>query len=265
MHPVTRLAQLTAVTAIGLSLAACGSSSSNGVKSSEPTAAGKSPTSTSAPATSDTATATDEAGLPSATTLIHQARAAYRKAKSASMHADIAGDDGRQKTDITGTMDGTNQELKIDQGAKGSVTVRTVGGKYYMNGNQAFWSKGNGAPANTAKLLADKWVIAPASSSKDFAGITIRAFLDQAIGNTSDAQIAKSTVAKTTYEGKEAYAVTSARTKNTVIIDPDTKFLLKFDETKAAKDKGTATITGWNEQQPFPTPAGAIEFPSNAK
>lgn len=267
MRTVKRLSQATAVAAVGFALAACGSSSSSGSATSaasQPATAAS--TASAAPATSaTTATPDGDTAVPDATTLIHQARAAYKKADSAAMHADVTDTGDHEVIDLKGTMDGSNQEATFETN-EGNTTIRTVAKKYYVKGDKAFWKSAAKAPETTAQLLAGKWVHAPASMASSLQDVTIKSFLDDAIGpdNVSDAELAKATTKKTTYEGQDAYVVTSARTKNTITIAADTKLVLEINgEQGTSTSHGKVTLSGWNSQPRVEAPGGALNFPSS--
>src|SRR5579875_3651806 len=176
MRTVTRLSQAAAVAALGLTLAGCGSSSSSGSATSA--ASGRTSAATSAAPATGTSSATggSDSATPNATTLIHEARAAYAKAKSASMHADVTDSSNHEIVDIHGTMDGSNQDatVKTDEGG---ATIRTVDAKYYIKGDKSFWKSAAHAPETSAALLAGKWVNAPASMATSLKDLTIKSFL----------------------------------------------------------------------------------------
>lgn len=275
MRTVTRLSQAAAVAALGLSLAACGSSSNSGSASTaatSPTSAATSAASSSAapaPGTSSSTGGSDAATpttrTPNATTLIHQARAAYAKAKSARMHADVTDSSDHEIVDIRGTMNGSNQDATVSTN-DGSATIRTVGGKYYIKGDKSFWKSAANAPERSAALLADKWVKAPASMAAGLQDLTIKSFLEETIGpdSVSDAELAKATTSKTTYGGKPAYVVRSGDSKDTITIAADSKLILEVNgEQGSSTSKGKVTLTGWDQQSPLSAPPGAIDVPSS--
>ncbi|MBB2893979.1 hypothetical protein [Flexivirga oryzae] len=269
MRTVTRLSQVTTVAALGFALAACGSSSSSGNSTSAASQAGTASSAAAVPATSAAtapATADGDSAVPDATTLIHQARAAYKKADSAAMHADVTDSGEHEVIDLKGTMDGSNQEATFET-AEGNTTIRTVDSKYYVKGDKAFWTSAAKAPETTAQLLAGKWVHAPATMAASLQDVTIKGFLDDAIGpdNVSDAELAKATTKKTSYEGQDAYVVTSAKTKNTITIAADTKLVLEINgEQGTSTSHGKVTLSGWNSQPRVEAPSDALNFPSSA-
>lgn len=262
MRTATRLTQLTAVTAVAISLAACGSSSSNGVKSS----AGTAKTSPSAAPTSSEApsTAAGSDGATDAKTLVHQARSAYKTAKSAHLVGTIVSGSSQQKMDIRGAIDGSNQEITSDQGSKGKATVRVVAkGKDYIKGNTAFW-KTTGAPAATAAKIADKWVIAPPSTATSLNSISISSFLDEAIGpkTLSDTELATGKATKSTLDGKPVWIISDS-TKSTVngqlTLAEDTKYLLKLVTTGGSSGDMNFTISDWDSQPKITAPPNPLD------
>lgn len=270
MRTVTRLSQAAAVAALGLSLAACGSSSSSGnATSAASQAATSAASSAAAPETSaSSATEDNDAAVPDAKTLIHEARKAVATAESAELHADVTDAGEHQTIDIKGTVDGSNQDATASRGKQGTATVRTVDGTSYIKGDQQFWTNAVSAPETTAALLADKWVTAPKKTATSLKSLTIQALLGEAIGpeNISDAELEQATSAKTTYDGQDAYVVTSARTKNTITVAADTKLVLEINgEQGSSSSKGKMTLTGWNDQPRIEAPDNPVTFPQSAK
>lgn len=273
MRTVTRISQLTVAAALGLSLAACGSSSSSGSNTSAgkatsgaaSSASGSATGGSSAPtsaATSEQSSATggsDQAGVPDAKTLVHEARAAYNSAQNAKLHADMADGTKKEVVDIQGDVDGANQDLTIATEDEGTATVRTVDPKNYIKGNKIFWTKGSGAPEATAALLADKWVSAPASTAKSLTSLNIKGILDSVMGPAAvtDSKLATAKTSKSTMDGKDIYVITTSK-GNTIKISADKKYVLELNSTK-----GKMTVTGWNEQPKTQAPANPITVPSS--
>jgi hypothetical protein len=165
--------------------------------------------------------------------------------------------------DIKGAVDGSNQEITSDQGSKGKATVRVVAkGKDYIKGDAAFW-KTTGAPAATAAKIADKWVIAPASTATSLNDISISTFLDEAIGPStlSDAELATGKATKSTLDGKPVWVISdsSASTvKGQLTLAQDTKYLLKLISTGSSSGNMNFNITGWDSQPKVTAPPNPL-------
>lgn len=249
------------VAVLGTTLTACGS----GVSVSVATLSSSSSTSTAHPTPG-----ADSADLPDATTVVHDARAAYGAATSAHMHASIQ-DEGRTQTvDIRGSMDGSNQELTITDPANGTATVRTVDGKHYVKGDRTFWEKSAKADGTTAGLLTDKWVLANGMSTKDLEQLTIRNVLDDMIGPdaVSDSDTEHMRTYRATEQDIDLYVA--------LAVDPTTQDVdtLKVDaatphnvtEVTGTSDTGqgdSAAFDGWNTQPQVTVPKGYLTFPGS--
>lgn len=280
MRTVTRVSQLTLAAALGLSLAACGSSSSSG--SSAPASAGGATSaagasggsassagpsaggSSSAPsaATSAATSGSAQAGVPDATTLVHRARAAYPKAKSAHLHIKINDASQNETIDIKGNIAGTNQEVQLAEAGKGSATLRTVSGKTYIKADRKFWTTSGGLPANVAAKTADKWIISPPSASKQFASVTIKNFLDQVLSkdSLSDSDLAKASSTKSSLDGKDVYVITDHSDEGgSLTLAADSTYVLRLLPPDKQRDEGALTMDGWNQQPTVSAPSGAVD------
>lgn len=267
MRSVTRVTHLTIATALGLSLAACGSSSGGGTSAAgTPTkATSRSSASSAASDPSSPSASSARAGAPDAKTLMHEARSAYGAAKSATLHADLT-DSGQQEViDIHGAVDGSNQEVTIATPADGTATIRTVAtGKNYIKGDKTFWTKSSGAPETTADRLADKWVVAPASTAKSLSALSIKAVLNSVMGpeSISDAKLATAETAKSTTGGKDVYVITTTK-GNTITISADKKYVLEVNgEQGTSSSKGKMTISGWDAQPTIDAPPNPVKIPA---
>lgn len=168
------------------------------------------------------------------------------------------------KIDLKGTLDGSNQEFTFAEGNRGNATVRTVAKVYYVKGDSAFW-KANGAGAGAA-LLTDRWLKSSDDPAGDFAGMSIGALLDEAIGpqNMPDSELKKTTTRRTTYDGQPAYVVTETSTGDNITIAVSTKYVLQLKSGTGTDSSGSLTITGWDQQPTLTAPADAIALPSGA-
>lgn len=288
MRTVTTISQLTVAAALGLSLAACGSSSGSGGSTSAGSAASSavgqasdsgtssasdqassqasdqtsSQASDQTSGSSTSASGGDQAGTPDATSLVHEARAAYQKAKSAHLHADIKDGTKSEVIDIKGAVDGTNQEASVSQTGQGTATFRTVSDKTYLKADKTFWTTAGKMTPTIAAKVADRWVVAPPSTKAKLSTITIKSFLDGVLGEETitDSDLAKSKSKKSSYNGKDVYIVTDdSPSGGSLTLAGDTKDFLRLLPPADQSDEGSVTADGWNQQSPVTAPAGAID------
>lgn len=256
MRVATRAAIGALTVVAGLALSGCASNDTVTVTPpSESTA--------SVPRSSD-----GRANVPDAKTLVHDARSAYRAARSAHLHATIDDNGDTQVIDIRGTMDGDNQELKVDDSAGGHATVRTVDGRYYINGDREFWAIAAKSMGSTARLLAGKWVLAPDSAAGDFKSITIRRLMDDMLGvdAITDADTERMTTYATTEQDTDLFVAVSvdpgSQDVNTLKVTAgDPHNVVEVSGTSSDGSDGSADFDGWNSQARIAVPKGYIGFP----
>jgi hypothetical protein len=253
MHAIQRtLGVLTIPLLAATALAGCGSDKAD-------------PASSSSSSTSSSSTTT-EAKLPTAAELFSQARTTALAAKSAHITGEVT-DDGKPMTiDLAGTTDGSNQSLEIGIGKGAKATILTVGGKYYLLGNDEFWTSQGGA--SFAKLLSGKYVKIPAADAKDFGDMTIKSLLTEMFNdkemqdalNSKDAKVAKAT-----YDGAAAYSVTdpAGKEKGELIVSADGKATI-FKISGTDKETGTLEFSEWNKvaKVAAPNPKTVISLPN---
>ena len=167
----------------GLALAACGSSSGNGIGSS------------------------------SATAIL----AAASKALSTVHSVRING-----TTKSSGTSVGLDLSVVAGKGATGTLILRgrsvqiiSVAGKLYMNGNSAFWQRlGN---STAASLFAGKWIESPTGVSSFGKLFDLHSLLGSALQQAKlDKSLQKG--ATTTIDGQSVIAVTDPRKSATLYV-----------------------------------------------
>lgn len=209
--------------------------------------------------------------VPDAATIVREARAAYGKATSAHMHAMIQDGGETQVVDIRGAMDGSNQELTVEDSTGGRATVRTVDGKRYIKGNRDFWTENVKADAAAVRMLTDKWVLAPPSSTASFKKLTISSVLDSMVG--------PSAISASDTDGMRTYAATEQDTDLYVAlaVDPskqdiDTLKIVAADPhnitevvstSSGSGSDGTADFDGWNTQPTVTVPEGYVTLPGS--
>jgi len=244
--------------AMGVALSGC---ASDGAVSVTPPSGG---------ASSAVRTASQAGPVPDARTLVHDARAAYRAAKSAHVHATISADGDTEVIDIRGTMNGSNQELTVNDPSSGNATVRTVDKSYYVKGDKDFWASAAHSNGTTASLLAGKWVLAPDTATGDFKQLTIRHLLDEMLGPDaiSDSETDEMKTYATTEQDVDLFAAVSVdpmsqdvSTLKVVASDPHN--VVEVSGNSSDGSDGTADFDGWNSQARVTVPKGYITFPGS--
>ena len=220
---------------------------------------------TSSPSSSSSSSTTTEAKLPTAAALFDQARKSALAAESAHITGSVT-DDGKPMTiDLAGTTDGSNQALELGVGDGAKATILTVAGKYFLLGNDEFWTSQGGADA--AKLLSGKYVNVPAAEAKDFGDLTIKSLLTDLFGDKEmQASLAStdSKVAKTTVDGADAYSITdkAGKEKGELVVSADGKATI-LQLVGPDDDTGELAFSEWNKvaKVAAPDPSKVITLP----
>ena len=253
MHVTQRaLGALTISLLTATALAACGSDKD-----------GTTPSSTSS--SSSSSSTTTEAELPKAAELFDKARTTALAAQSTHITGSVD-DDGKPMTiDLAGTTDGSNQSLELGVGKGEKATILTVGGKYYLLGNDEFWT--SQISADAAKLLGGKYVRMPAAEAKEFGDLTIKSLLTELFGDKEmKTALASpdSKVAKATYDGAAAYSITDKTGKDNgeLVVSADGKATI-FKLVGPDDDTGTLEFSEWDKvaKVAAPDPSKVINLP----
>ena len=220
---------------------------------------------TSSSTTTASSSTTTEAKPPTAADLFEQARTTALAADSTHITGSVT-DDGKPMTiDLAGTTDGSNQTLELGVGKGAKATILTVGGKYYLLGNDEFWT--TQISADAAKLLGGKYVRMPAAEAKDFGDLTIKSLLTELFGDKEmKAALAASDskVTKATYDGAAAYSITdkSGKENGELLVSADGKATI-FKIVGPDDDTGTLEFSEWGKvaKVAAPDPAKVINLP----
>lgn len=218
--------------------------------------------STSSSPSSSTTTA---AKLPTAAELFDQARTTALAADSAHITGSVDNDGQAMTIDLAGTTDGSNQSLELGVGKGAKATILTVGGKYFLLGNDEFWT--SQISADAAKLLGGKYVRMPASEAKDLGDMTIKSLLADLFSDKEmEAALAgpDSKVAKATYDGAAAYSITDKTGKDNgeLLVSADGKATI-HKIVGPDDDTGTLEFSEWNKvaKVAAPDPKRVINLP----
>lgn len=243
------LTPVVLASAAALTLAACGSGGGSGGGSSA--------------ASSSSSSSTTTALLPTAKELLEKARTTALAAESTHLVGTVTDDGKPMDVDVSGRTDGTNQSLKLKVGGGQEATILTIGSRYYLLGNEEFWTEQGGS--QVAKLLQDKYVLMPASEAKDFGDLTIESLLTEMFADPDVQKIQTSgTVTRGRVDGDEAYVVTGpgGAQQGEFFVSADGKAtLLKVIGPR--DDPAQLTFSEWDQVKPVPAPpeSKVIEMP----
>jgi hypothetical protein len=230
-------AALVAATAIA-GLLATGCSSGRASASSGSGSASASPSST-------------EAEQPSVGELYKKVRAASLAAKSGRVRGSVTSGGEKVTVDIRGAVDGSNQRAKIGIGT-GTAEILTVGGKYYMGGDAAFWTEQAGDPA-AAKALVGKYVAVSSKDAKDIGDLSLGKILGEMFDESelSTLETLTSSVDTRTEGGKKVW-VASDPSGAEIWVDPATEHLVKIVIT--GTDAGEVSFSEWDAAKTVTAP-----------
>jgi hypothetical protein len=155
----------------------------------------------------------------------------------------------------------TGLDLEVGQGS-GSGTITEKGATFdvvvhgktlYLKADAATWTKA--ASAAAAKVLADKWIDFPSTSSdfSSFADLTSITKLTQTL--TSSGKLAAPV--KTTFQGKSAVKVVDTGSKKGVLYVAATGKPYILAIMRSGSTHGTIVFDGYNSAKIAGVPAGA--------
>jgi hypothetical protein len=223
-------------------------------------------TSSSSSSSSSSSTTTTEAAPPTAAELFDQARKTALAADSAHITGSVKNDGQPMTIDLAGTTDGTNQTLELGVGKGAKATILTVGGKYYLLGNDEFWT--SQISADAAKLLGGKYVRMPATEAKELGDMTIKSLLTDLFDDKEMQKALKSTdskVTKSTYDGAAAYSIADkgGKANGELLVSADGKATMFKIVGPDTGDTGTLEFSEWNSvaKVAAPDPGKVINLP----
>lgn len=207
------------------------------------------------PAAPPSATAPAREKVPRSDQLVQGALDSLKKAKSARMS--YKGTVGGQTVtaEIAGNREGTNQQVKINSGDTGSMTILTVDGQNYIKASKAFWSSRGGLSERQAKQVADKFVATQSSEVSE--EMKLDTFLNQVqTHQVNAADMYNTKVEEDSVNGQKAYKLTQriGTDDATVWISADGSYhLLRVTGTIEGQTQELA-FADWNAVQPFEAP-----------
>ena len=245
------LGALTITLLTATALAGCGSDKEGATSSSS--------------TSSSSSSTTTEAKPPTAAELFDLAKKSALAADSTHITGSVDNDGQPMTIDLAGTTDGSNQTLELGVGKGAKATILTVGGKYFLLGNDEFWT--GQISADAAKLLAGKYVRVPASEAKNFGDLTIKSLLTDLFSDKEmKAALASpdSKVEKATYDGAAAYSITdkSGKDNGELLVSADGKATI-YRLVGPDDDTGTLEFSEWDKvaKVAAPDPDKVINLP----
>ncbi len=248
-------------------LAACAALALTGCSGDE------APASVTPPATATAAspTPTVTTATPTATTSVEPAPSAtaqerptvgevYRDARTASLSAGsgrAAGTqtrDGRTlRIDVEGVANGSNQKVLITTPSGGTSEVITVGTRYWLGGDEAFWVEQTGDPRAGADMVG-KYVEIGESDATELGAFTLRGILTEKFGLPEFAALeaSSSRAATASVKGRAAYVLDGRSGARLWVAADGSGALLRAVGPKSAPSD--LTFTGWERAKTFRQP-----------
>ena len=220
--------------------------------------AGCSSSSTPSASGADAAGATTStASLPTVKEIYAQARTSALAATSMRIVGSITQGGSKVSIDISGAVDGSNQQMVAEMPEMGKVTMLVVGAKSYIQLSPEL-VKTLGQEA-VLKPYVGKWIALPEAQAKSMGSTTTKSILDEMFADKDMTALDQVTtqVAKETVDGTPAYVLSDATGKSQakVYVTADGKArLLKIVST--GSNAGTMTVSDWDAVAAYPAPSG---------
>lgn len=212
-------------------------------------------------ATSSTkAEAPKKADKPSSGALYKQARESALAAKSGHVKGTFTEKGEATTIDMAGAADGSNLQSTFTT-SEGEFTLLAVGGKYWIKGNEKYWTSSAGADA--AKAIGTKWFAVPAEEAKDMADTNLKGLLTEIFADEGMSKLESLTteVGERTVSGVDAYVLSDkvGSTGEELITTADGKaHLIKIVGPK--DEPGEIAFSEWDAVKPFVAPPAAQVF-----
>jgi hypothetical protein len=175
--------------------------------------------------------------------LYTKVRAASLAAQSGHLEGEVTNEGEKTTLEVAGTADGANQKLTVGVG-KGEADILTVDGKYYMTGDEAFWTEQTG-DAKAADLLVGKYVEISAADAKELGDLSLGALLEEMFEQSELSTLEKLTSSvETRTEGGKQVWVASDGSGSEIWVDPETELLVKI--VAVGDDAGELVFDSWN-------------------
>lgn len=196
---------------------------------------------------------------PTAGALYKQLRASSLAAKSGHVKGNVSDEGETMAIDLAGAADGSNMEATF--GAKeGTFTLRAVAGKYWIKGDEKYWTTSVGADA--AKAVGAKWLAVPPGESKGMDDTTLKSLLTEMFGDEDMSKLESLTteVGTGTLSGVDTYVLTDKIGDSGQLITTadDKAQLLKIVGPKGQPSQ--LTFSEWDAVKPFTAPKAADVF-----
>jgi hypothetical protein len=189
----------------------------------------------------------------------------YRDARTAALSAGSGHAVGTQtrdgrtlRIDVEGVANGSNQTVFITTPSGGTAEVVTVGSRYWLGGDEAFWVEQTG-DAKAGADMVGKYVEIGESDATELGSFTLRSILTEKFGLPEFAALETnaSPAATGTVRGRAAYVLKGrAGARLWVAADGSGALLRAVGPRSAPSD---LTFSGWERARTFrPPPADRI-------
>lgn len=219
-----------------------------------PSATAADPTGTARAATSATGSPQASATAPTVGTLMTQALANARAAKSVRVIGRLLIGGRSSAVQAEGQPGGANQRMILSGRQWGTFEARAVGGVWYLKGDRAFYVASKNPNVAT---LAGKWVRMTAAQAASMRGSTVGGLLNVLLNNKdlaalTEAQLPAQVI---TYEGRGAYSIGRQLTSDGSEIIVSGTAPIRFLELRSGPKENVRLLFGlWNAVPPIPAP-----------
>lgn len=175
-----------------------------------PTVTTPTPSATGTPSASASAspTTTPEAG-PTVAEVYRDVRTSALSAGSGRATGSQTREGRRLRIDVEGVANGSNQTVFTTTPDGGTSEVRTVSGRYWLGGDEAFWVEQTGDPKAGADMVG-KYVEISESDATENGSFTLRSILTEKFGLAEFAALEsdRSAAERTSLRGTDAWLLT---------------------------------------------------------
>ena len=173
-----------------------------------PTVTTATPSATGTPSASPSPTTAPEEG-PTVAEVYRDVRTSALSAGSGHATGTQTRDGRRLRIDVEGVANGSNQTVFTTTPDGGTSEVRTVSGRYWLGGDEAFWVEQTGDPKAGADMVG-KYVEISESDATENGSFTLRSILTEKFGLPEFAALEsdRATAERTSLRGTDAWLLT---------------------------------------------------------
>ncbi|WP_377644539.1 hypothetical protein [Oryzobacter terrae] len=212
-----------------------------------PTVTTPTPSGSATPSASPTATPPPADG-PTVAEVYRDVRTSALSAGSGHATGTQTRDGRRLRIDVEGVANGSNQTVFITTPAGGTPEVRTVSGRYWLGGDEAFWVEQTGDPKAGADMVG-KYVEISESDATELGSFTLRSILTEKFGLAEFASLEsdRSAAERTSLRGTDAWLLTGKAGARLWVAADGSAALLRAVGPKSAPSD--LSFTDWDRAQ----------------